>query len=124
MSETGEHAEKFREAAQIMSKEKAENRRFDSNSYAKRKDGISLDFLVSALRALAWVALVAGVIGGFLLWSSAPHSEGALRSLRTQSIIHALTMAIQGFAVWVFFYALSIMAETLEEIREKLLRGN
>lgn len=122
MPQLDEHAEKFREAASRMSKDKAEERQLSSIPAQSRSENVSFDFFISALKIFAWVALIAGIIGSILMWTAIPDETRIPKGLRIQYIISAIALVIQGFVVWVLFYVVAMMAETLEDIRKKLTR--
>jgi hypothetical protein len=89
---------------------------------SRRNEAASTDFFISALKIFAWVALIAGIIGCIWLWSNAPDDIGILKGLRVQYITNAISLAIEGFVVWVLFNVVAAMAENIEMIRQKISR--
>jgi hypothetical protein len=52
-----------------------------------------------------------------------PDDTGILKGLRVQYIANAISLAIEGFVVWVLFNVVAAMAENIEMIRQKISRA-
>ena len=85
----------------------------DDNPFRSESTFDLESFAIAALKFIAWLDLVAGVVGGIVVLATFTKFMGG-----AIAAIIALVVAMQGLVVWALFLSLASIATNLHAIRE------